>query len=147
MLADNLSSHPIEEAACSKSLLAWEVGSVADWRQSVELPMLPINGVIVILVTFVLQLMMLGCIGAWSPHLLSPAPFGLVQSLLMPPDQRTRGARWGARIKSNGGRDDHHQRRKGGNQKEDGQIKKRMAQRPALKVSMMVMVENGVGSG
>jgi hypothetical protein len=30
--ADNLSSHPLEEAACSKSLLAWEVGSGADWQ-------------------------------------------------------------------------------------------------------------------
>ncbi len=39
---------------CSKSFLAWEVGLVADWQQSVELPMLPVNGVIVILETFAL---------------------------------------------------------------------------------------------
>jgi hypothetical protein len=81
--------------------------AVADWQQSVELLVLPVNGIIVILVTFALQSMMLGCIGAWSPHSLLPAPFGLAQSLLRP-HQRTIGACRGARIKSNGGRDDHH---------------------------------------
>ena len=50
---DNQSSHPIEEAACLKSLLVWEVQSVADPRQSVKLPTLPVNGVIVILIKFV----------------------------------------------------------------------------------------------
>jgi hypothetical protein len=143
--ADNLSSHPIEEAACSKSLLAWEVVSVADQQQSVEFPMLPVNGIIVILVTFALQSMTLGCIGAWSPRSLPLAPFGLAQSLLHP-HQRTRGARQGARTKSNGGREplkeEGGQLKRGwADQKEDG------AAASNKSVNDWRAVENRVGSG
>jgi hypothetical protein len=63
------------------------------------------------------------------------------------PPLRTRGARWGARVKSGAGGMTTVEGGRGAIKKRTVQIEKRRVQRPATKVSMMGAADNGAGSG